>query len=187
MLLHGCPEAATSGERRVHQHLKALLEVAAAQQAENSASRQWSECDRGAAPSAHQPNPPPSRNQDHGGGATATASVVKSRLGPNRDARDTIEAHRRAASVNNHRDGDNRTLEEGSLGYDGGLVRLRVQTNFGTTFNHQQAPFSGTIAREQVIKIQSSIAFVNIFYFSLDFFFLLHLLILIILKTKNSI
>jgi hypothetical protein len=33
------------------------------------------------------------------------------------------------------------------------------------TINHQQAPFSGAIAGEQVIKIQSSIAFVNIFSF----------------------
>jgi hypothetical protein len=28
--------------------------------------------------------------------------------------------------------------EEGSLDYDGGLVRLQVQTNFDTTINHQQ-------------------------------------------------
>jgi hypothetical protein len=28
--------------------------------------------------------------------------------------------------------------EEGSLGYDGGLVRLQVQTNFYTTINRQQ-------------------------------------------------
>jgi hypothetical protein len=74
--------------------------------------------------------------------------------------------------------------EEGSLHYDGGLVRLQVQTNFDTTINRQQAPFSGAVAGEQVIKIQSSIVFVNIFSFSLDFF--LHLLILIILKTKKN-
>jgi hypothetical protein len=43
--------------------------------------------------------------------------------------------------------------------------------NFDTTRNHEQAPFSGAVAREQVIKIQSSIAFVNIFSFSLDFSF----------------
>jgi hypothetical protein len=47
--------------------------------------------------------------------------------------------------------------EEESLGYDGGLVRLRVQTNFDTYFNCQQAPFSGAVAGEQVIKIQSSL------------------------------
>jgi hypothetical protein len=75
--------------------------------------------------------------------------------------------------------------EEGSLDYDGGLVRLQVQTNFDTTINRQQAPFSGTVAGEQVIKIQSSIAFVNIFSFLL--IFILHLLVLIILKTKKSI
>jgi hypothetical protein len=39
ILLCGCPEAATSEERRVHQLLKALLEAAAAQQAERSALR----------------------------------------------------------------------------------------------------------------------------------------------------
>jgi hypothetical protein len=61
--------------------------------------------------------------------------------------------------------------EEGSLDYDGGLVRLEVQMNFDTTINHQQAPFSGAVAGEQVVKIQSSIAFVNIFSFCLDFSF----------------
>jgi hypothetical protein len=39
MLLRGCPEPATSKERRVRQQLKALLEAAAAQQAESYASR----------------------------------------------------------------------------------------------------------------------------------------------------
>jgi hypothetical protein len=61
--------------------------------------------------------------------------------------------------------------EEGSLDYDGGLVRLQVQTNFDTIINRQQAPFSCAVAGEQVIRIQSSIAFVNIFSFSLDFSF----------------
>jgi hypothetical protein len=59
--------------------------------------------------------------------------------------------------------------EEGSLGYDGGLVRLRVQTKLDTHLHNQKAPFSGAVAGEQVIKIQPSIAFVNIFSFSLDF------------------
>jgi hypothetical protein len=48
---------------------------------------------------------------------------------------------------------------------------LRVQTKLDTYFNRQQAPFSSAIAGEQVIKIQSSIAFVNIFSFSIDFSF----------------
>jgi hypothetical protein len=61
--------------------------------------------------------------------------------------------------------------EEGSLDYDGGLILLQVQTNFDTIINHQQAPFSGAVTGEQVIKIQSSITFVNIFSFSLDFSF----------------
>jgi hypothetical protein len=61
--------------------------------------------------------------------------------------------------------------EERSLDYDGGLVHLQVQTNFDTNVYRQQAPFSGAVAGEQVIKIQSSIAFVNIFIFSLDFSF----------------
>jgi hypothetical protein len=66
---------------------------------------------------------------------------------------------------------DSHLREEGSLDYDGGLVRLQVQTNFDMIINHQQAPFSGAVAGEQLIKIQSSIAFVNIFSFSLDFSF----------------
>jgi hypothetical protein len=41
--------------------------------------------------------------------------------------------------------------EEGSLDYDRGLVRLQVQTNFDMTIDRQQAPFSGTVAGEQVI------------------------------------
>jgi hypothetical protein len=39
MLLRSCPKPATSEERRVHQQLKTLLEAAAAQQTESSASR----------------------------------------------------------------------------------------------------------------------------------------------------
>jgi hypothetical protein len=61
--------------------------------------------------------------------------------------------------------------EEGSLDYDEGLVRLQVQMKLDTHIHHQQAPFSGAVAGEQVIKIQSSIAFVNIFVFSLNFSF----------------
>jgi hypothetical protein len=59
MLLRGCPEPATSEERRVRQQLKALLKAAAAQQAKSSASSQRSERERAGAPSAHGPNPPP--------------------------------------------------------------------------------------------------------------------------------
>jgi hypothetical protein len=59
--------------------------------------------------------------------------------------------------------------EEGSLDNAGGLVRLQVQKKFDTQIHHQQAPFSGAVAGEQVIKIQSIIAFVNIFDFFLDF------------------
>jgi hypothetical protein len=55
---------------------------------------------------------------------------------------------------------------------------------FDTNIHRQQAPFSGAVAREQVIENRSSIAFfVNIFSFSFDF--LLHLLTLIILKKKK--
>jgi hypothetical protein len=59
MLLHGCPEPATSKERRVREQLKALLEAAAAQQVESSTSCQRSECERAEVPSGHGPNPPP--------------------------------------------------------------------------------------------------------------------------------
>jgi hypothetical protein len=45
--------------------------------------------------------------------------------------------------------------EEGSLGYDGGLVRLQVHTKLDTDIHRQQALFSGAVAMEQVIKIRS--------------------------------
>jgi hypothetical protein len=40
-----------------------------------------------------------------------------------------------------------------------------------TYFNRQQAPYSGAVAGEQIINIQRSIAFFNIFSFSLEFSF----------------
>jgi hypothetical protein len=43
--------------------------------------------------------------------------------------------------------------------------------NFNTNIYRQQAPFFGAVAGLQVIKIQSSIAFVIIFSFSFDFSF----------------
>jgi hypothetical protein len=52
----------------------------------------------------HDPNPPPSQHREHREGGRAATSAVKSRLGPNRDARNTIEARRRAENVDNHRD-----------------------------------------------------------------------------------
>jgi hypothetical protein len=104
MLLRGCPEPASSEERRVRQQLKALLEAAVAQQAESSASRQRSERGRAGAPSSHGPNPPPPQQQGHGGGVAAAASAVTSRLGPYRDAQNTIEARRRAESVDGNHD-----------------------------------------------------------------------------------
>jgi hypothetical protein len=53
--------------------------------------------------------------------------------------------------------------------------------NFDTNIHRQQAPFSGTVAGEQAIKIQSSIA-----YFSVSLLiFLLHILSSIILKKKK--
>jgi hypothetical protein len=42
---------------------------------------------------------------------------------------------------------------EGSLEYDWRLVRLQVYLNFNTIIHSQQAPFSGAVAGEQVIKI----------------------------------
>jgi hypothetical protein len=54
--------------------------------------------------------------------------------------------------------------------------------NFDTTINCQQAAFSGAVAGEQAIKIQSSIAY----FFSFSFYFLLHLLSLIIPKKKKN-
>jgi hypothetical protein len=62
-------------------------------------------------------------------------------------------------------------MEEGSLDYDGGFVRLQVHSKFNTNINCQQAPFSGVIVGDQVIKIQSFIAFYIIFSFILFFLF----------------
>jgi hypothetical protein len=86
----------------VRQQLKALLEAAAAQQAESSASCQRSKRGRAGAIFAHGPNLPPSKHQGRGEGVGAAASAVKSRLGPNCDAPNTIEARRRAESVDNN-------------------------------------------------------------------------------------
>jgi hypothetical protein len=61
--------------------------------------------------------------------------------------------------------------EEGPLSYNGGLVHLQVQSKLDTHIHRQQAPFSGVVAVEQVIKIKSFIAFVNIFSFLLVFIF----------------
>jgi hypothetical protein len=61
--------------------------------------------------------------------------------------------------------------EEGSLDYDGGFVSLQVHLKFNTIIHRQQAPFSGAIAREQVIEIRSFIAFCVIFSFLLVFLF----------------
>jgi hypothetical protein len=102
MLQRDCPEPVTSEERRVRQKLKALLKAAVAQQAESSASRQCSERGWAGAPSAHGLNLPPSQHQGRGEGVGAAASAVKSHLGPNREAWNTIEARRRAESVNNN-------------------------------------------------------------------------------------
>jgi hypothetical protein len=77
---------------------------------------------------------------------------------------------------------DHHSREEGSLDYDGGFVRLQIHMNFDTIIYRQQAPFSGDVAGEQVIKIQSSIAYFSVFLL----IFLLHLLTLIILKKKKK-
>jgi hypothetical protein len=104
MLLRSCPEPANSEERRVRQQLKTLLEAVAVQQAERSTSRRRSERGRAGAPFAHGPNPPPPQQQGDEGGVAAAASAVKSRIGPNRDAQNTIEARRRAESVDDNHD-----------------------------------------------------------------------------------
>jgi hypothetical protein len=116
MLLRGCPEPATSEERRVREQLKALPEAAVAQQAKSSASRQQSERGRAGARSAHGPNPPPSQHQGRGEGVGAAASAVKSHLGPNRDARNTMETQRRAESVDNNHDNRSRHRDDRGRG-----------------------------------------------------------------------
>jgi hypothetical protein len=91
MLLRDCLEAATSEERWVRQQLKVLLEAEVAQQAESFASRERSERGRAGAPSTHGPNPPPSQHRERREGGGAATSAIKSRLGTNRDARNTIK------------------------------------------------------------------------------------------------
>jgi hypothetical protein len=86
----------------VREQLKALLKVAVAQQAESFASRQRSERGRAGASFAHSLNPPPPPQQGQGDGVRDAVSAFKSRLGPHRDARHTIEARRRAESVDNN-------------------------------------------------------------------------------------
>jgi hypothetical protein len=54
---------------------------------------------------------------------------------------------------------------------DGGLICLQVQTKFDTHMHRQQAPFSGAVAGEQVIKIQSFITFCEYFQFCFGFSF----------------
>jgi hypothetical protein len=54
--------------------------------------------------------------------------------------------------------------EEGSLDYDGGFVQLQIHMKFDTNIYRQQAPFSGAVAEDQAIKIQSSIAFFQFFF-----------------------
>jgi hypothetical protein len=100
----------------VRQQLKASLEAAAAQQAESSASHQRSKRERAGAPFAHCPNPPLSQHRERGEGGGAAASAVRSRLGPNRDAQNTIEARRRAESIDNHRDNHSRHHDDRGRG-----------------------------------------------------------------------
>jgi hypothetical protein len=54
--------------------------------------------------------------------------------------------------------------EEGSLGYDGGFVRLQIHMNFDTIIYRQQDPFSSAVAGEQGIMLQSSIAYFQFFF-----------------------
>jgi hypothetical protein len=85
----------------VRQRLKALLEAAAAQQPESSASLQHLQRGRAGAPSTHSPNPPPSQQQGRGEGVGAAALRVKSRLGPNRDPKGLIYINSRVSRQTN--------------------------------------------------------------------------------------
>jgi hypothetical protein len=58
--------------------------------------------------------------------------------------------------------------EEGSLDYDGRLVHLQVYLRFDMIIHRQQAPFSGAVVGEQVIKIWSFIAFCVIDFHRLE-------------------
>jgi hypothetical protein len=54
-------------------------------------------------------------------------------------------------------------MEEGSLDYDTGFVRLQIHMNIDKIIHRQQAPFFGAVAGEQAIKKQSSIAYFSVF------------------------
>jgi hypothetical protein len=83
---------------------------------ESSTSCQRSERGWAGGPSAHGPNPPPSQHRERGEGVGAATSAVKSHLGPNRDTRNTIEARRRAESVDNNRDNRSRHHDDRGRG-----------------------------------------------------------------------
>jgi hypothetical protein len=54
--------------------------------------------------------------------------------------------------------------EEESLDYDEGFVYLQIHVKLDMNIRRQQAPFSGGVAGEQAIKIQSSIAIFRFFF-----------------------
>jgi hypothetical protein len=130
----------------VRQQLKALLEAATAQQAESSASRQCSERGRAGAPSAHGPNPPPSQHRECGEGGGAAASVVRSRLGRNRDVRNTIKARRwpRASTTTMTTARTTTTIEDAG--------DITTATTTATAAGHETRGVRGPLARASVMR-----------------------------------
>jgi hypothetical protein len=64
-----------------------------------------------------------------GKGAGGGASAVKSQLGPDRDALNTIEARRRAGSVDNHSDNHDRHDDNRSCHHDDRGRRRRYDSD----------------------------------------------------------
>jgi hypothetical protein len=94
LLLRGCPEPEAPEARKVHQKLRSLLEEAAVQQAESSASRQQGrhrqQEESSARAPGHEENPP--------------RVPVHVRIGDNRDVRDTLAARHHAQNQGGDQD-----------------------------------------------------------------------------------
>ena len=94
-LLHGLPEAMTPEDHRFHHEIHTLLESAVAQQAESSLSRQH-ELDASQRTLLERPCRDASVHQEPQGSRQRTMVPMCQRLSHNRDARNTLDAHRHA-------------------------------------------------------------------------------------------
>jgi len=94
-LLRGLPELTMPEDHRAHREIRTLLERVAAQQSESSLS-QRRELDASQRTPSERPNKDASVHQTPQGGRLRTAVSVHERLRRDHDARDTLDARRRA-------------------------------------------------------------------------------------------